>query len=118
MIKKCVLVVWSPNRAGDIIDFDLYHLLDAVDDARHAHLLFWYGRWTSLWLLWHLRSPLIAPLFGRGNKTMSSLQLSLPPAPLRRRADKFRSGRNFLCTPHAPVPASDSGSSSDRLKWS
>jgi hypothetical protein len=54
MIKNRVFVVGSPTRTGDVIDFDLDHLLDAVDDARDAHLLFRHGRGTGLWLLWHL----------------------------------------------------------------
>jgi hypothetical protein len=43
MIEQRVLVVWSPAWAGVCVDFDLDHLLDAVDDARHADLLpgFW-----------------------------------------------------------------------------
>src|SRR5881394_228369 len=53
MIENRVLIIWSPPGTGNVIDFDLDRLFDAVDDARDAHLLFWYRRWTRLWLLWH-----------------------------------------------------------------
>src|ERR1043166_612846 len=56
MIEQSMFVMWSPPRAGDVIDFDLPHLLDAVDGARHADLLlFRRRRWARLclWLLWH-----------------------------------------------------------------
>src|SRR6185437_1636379 len=43
VIEQLVFVVWSPAWAGVLVDFNLDHLLDAVDDARHADLLFGLG---------------------------------------------------------------------------
>src|SRR6266852_8014162 len=61
MIQKRVLVVRSPSRTGNIIDFNLDHLFDPVDYARHANLFLLRRRWRWLrlcWLLlWHSLSP-------------------------------------------------------------
>jgi hypothetical protein len=43
VIEQRVLVVWSPAWSSICVDFDLDHLLDAVDDARHADLLLRFG---------------------------------------------------------------------------
>jgi hypothetical protein len=59
MIEQGVLIVWPPSRTSHVVNFDLYHLFDAIDDARHANLFLFRRRraWLRLWLLWHLRSP-------------------------------------------------------------
>jgi hypothetical protein len=43
MIENRVLVVWSPPGTANIIDFDLDHLLHAVDDARTRTFFFGTG---------------------------------------------------------------------------
>ncbi len=51
MIEEGVLVVRSPARAGICVDFDLDHLLDAVDDARYTDLFLRFRCRCCLWLL-------------------------------------------------------------------
>src|SRR5882724_5122110 len=58
MIEQRVLVIRSPPRAGNVVDFDLNHCLDAVDHARDAHLFLLWRRRCWLCLLWHWLSPL------------------------------------------------------------
>src|SRR5437764_11244350 len=60
MVQQGVLIVWPPSRTSHVVNFDLHHLFDAIDDARHANLFLFRRRraWLRLWLLWHLRSPI------------------------------------------------------------
>ena len=51
-----MFVVGSPTWTGIVVDFDLDHLFDAVNNAWHADLLFRFGSWLCLWLLLHVFS--------------------------------------------------------------
>src|SRR5215471_9727354 len=103
MIEQGVLIIWPPTRAAHIIDLDFDHLLDAVDDARNAHLfLLWRRRWTRLclWLLWHLRSPFTvseARSLGRAALNINA-QMFLPVAlPHGRASDTLCRYSAFRC---------------------
>src|SRR5215510_11190533 len=101
MVEQDMFVIRSPLWSTFIVNFDLHHCLDTVDDLRHFDFLLLLG-WC---LLLHCVSP-DECLVSCGPKC----QISRRQVRLQKRADKSHSGRSFLCTLRVLARVSDSDS--------
>src|SRR2546428_5066844 len=109
MIEQSVLVIRTPAGTALVIDFDLDHGFDAVDDSWNPDLLFLLCRR----LLHEIPREVLQVTF-----TRCRFPLWRQPAPLRRLLDRCRSDRSFLCTLRELPRDSDWDSSLDKRKSS